>query len=79
MERLPSHVRELFWEGLREEPDPERHADYIAIRILESGDERSYRWLEQRYGKERIRSVVASGRLRPRHERFWRSVLGDDA
>ena len=77
METLPEYVRELFWEGLREEPDPERHADYIAIRVLESGDERSYRWLVERYGKERLRGVVSSGRLRPQQERFWRGVLGD--
>ena len=36
MEQVPAFVRELFWEELREEPDPDRHPDYIAIRILES-------------------------------------------
>ncbi len=39
MERLPSFVRELFWEGLAEDLGPERHADYIAIRVLETGGE----------------------------------------
>jgi len=77
MKQLPPYVRELFWEGLHEDPDPERHADYIAIRVLESGDEPAYRWLVERLGRERIRAVVDSGRLRPHHERFWRDVLVD--
>ena len=77
MTQLPAYVRELFWEELREDPDPDRHADYIAIRVLESGDERAYRWLVQRLGREKIRDVIGSGRLRPNHERFWRDVLVD--
>ena len=74
---IPSYVRELFWEELREEPDPDRHRDYIAIRVLESGDEPAYRWLVKRMGRQCLREVVASGRLRPHHERFWQAVLGD--
>jgi len=74
---VPDYVRELFWEGLREDPDPERHADYIVIRVLESGGEREYRWLAGRLGLERISHVIDSGRLRPHHERFWRGVLVD--
>lgn len=76
-DELPSYVRELFWEGLRTDPDPARHADYIAIRVLERGDERAFRWLVDRLGLERIRDVVNSGRLRPHHDRFWREVLVD--
>ena len=76
MERLPPCVRELFWEGLAEEPDPARHADYIAVRVLESGGEPAVRWLLERYGRERLRAVVESGRLRADHARFWDAVLG---
>jgi hypothetical protein len=75
--QVPAYVRELFWEELREDPDPDRHADYVAIRVLESGGELAYRWLVERMGRERIRDVVVSGRLRPHHERFWRDVLVD--
>jgi hypothetical protein len=77
VEQLPPNVRELFWEGLREEPDPDRHGEYMAIRVLESGDEPAYRWLVERMGQEKIRGVIESGRLRPHHERFWRDVLVD--
>jgi hypothetical protein len=77
MERLPPSVRDLFWEGLREEPDPERHAEYIALRVLEFGDEETYRWLVERYGHDWVRQVVTSGRLRPSQAQFWRSVLVD--
>lgn len=43
MAELPAHVRELFWEGLAEEPDPERHADYIAISTGLSSRRRRWR------------------------------------
>lgn len=74
---LPAHVRALFWEGLAEEPDPERHGDYIAIRVLEAGYEDDVRWLFERYGRKRVREVVESGRLRRRPAEFWRRVLSD--
>jgi len=77
VEQVPASVRELFWEELREEPDLDRHADYIAMRILESGGEPEYRWLVDRLGQARIRDVIGSGRLRPSHERFWRDILVD--
>lgn len=72
---LPAYIRGLFWEGLAEEPDPDAHPDYLAIRVLEAGDEPSVRWLLDHYGRERVQAVVASGRLRPGHEAFWRRVL----
>jgi len=77
MERLPPFVRELFWEGLAEAPDPARHADYIAIRVLETGGEPAVRRLLERYGRERLRALVASGRLRGDQARFWDTVLAD--
>ena len=75
MERLPPEVRELFWEDLREEPDPDRHTEYLATRVLEYGGEPAYRWLVARVGRDAIRRTVVSGRLRSHHEQFWRHVL----
>lgn len=77
MAQLPDPVRSLFWEGLSEEPDPDRHGEYIAIRVLEVGDEAAVRWLLDRYGAQRVRRVVTSGRLRSRAAWFWRRVLVD--
>jgi hypothetical protein len=48
VETLAARVRALFRDDLAEEPDPARQADYIAIRVLEAGDERAYRWLISR-------------------------------
>lgn len=75
MERLPDHVRALFWEGLAEEPDVQRHGDYIAIRVLEMGGERDIRWLLERFGTARVRAVACSGRLKPHQSAFWGRVL----
>lgn len=77
MEQLPPDVRELFWENLSEEPNPDLHAGYIATRVLEYGGESAYRWLVARIGRDAIRETVESGRLRRDHERFWRGVLLD--
>jgi hypothetical protein len=77
MTPLPGHVRALFWERLAEEPDPDRHEEYIAIRVLEVGDEAAVRWLLGRYGAERVGRVVTSGRLRTYDATFWRRVLLD--
>ena len=74
---LPAHVRALFWEGLAEEPDPERHGEYIAIRVLEAGYEDDVRWLFEQYGRSSVRAIVDSGRLRARPAEFWRHVLTD--
>lgn len=75
MSRLPEHVRALFWEGLTEQPDPERHAEYVAIRVLERGGEREVRWLLDRFGSDWVRRLAQSGRLQPRQAEFWSGVL----
>lgn len=76
-EALPPGVRTLFWEGLAEEPSIDRHGDYVAIRVLERGDEPAVRWLLDRIDSQHLLTIVRSGRLRPAHERFWRAVLED--
>lgn len=75
MGRLPEHVRALFWEGLAEEPDPDRHAEYVAIRVLERGGEPEVRWLLARFGRDWVRRVAQSGRLKARQAEFWNRVL----
>lgn len=74
---LPPDVRALFWEQLAEEPSLDRHGDYVAIRVLERGDEAAVSWLLDRLGSERVLAVVRSGRVRSSHARFWRTVLED--
>lgn len=68
-------MRALFWEGLAEEPDVERHGDYIIVRVLEMGGEGEVRWLFDRFGGDRVRTVARSGRLRPSQSTFWGRVL----
>ncbi len=75
MGRLPKHVRALFWEGLAEEPDSERHAEYVAIRVLERGGEEEVRWLLDRFGLDWVQRVAQSGRLTARQAEFWGRVL----
>lgn len=64
MHPLPAH---LFWDVRAEEIDPERHAAWLARRVLEYGDWPDWQTLVRYYGKERLAGIVSSIRsLNPR-------------
>ncbi|MCS7273488.1 MAG: hypothetical protein NZ550_04990 [Fimbriimonadales bacterium] len=55
---------------------PEKHQNYICLRIIEHGDLEALRWMLRYYGKRRIREwLVARRGLSPRALHFWRLVL----
>ena len=78
-ERLPQHLRSLFWDT-----DPRHlrwptHRDQITARILASGPWESVRWLRSRLSDEELRSWILErkGRgLSPQQLRFWQLILG---
>jgi hypothetical protein len=57
----------LFWDVRAEEVDPERHAAWLARRVLEYGDWPDWQELVRYYGRERLAEVVTGVRsLQPR-------------
>lgn len=78
MSRLPSHLQPLFWEVAFDELDPEKHADSILARVLESGRMHDVRWLVANYGWDRIHRFfkeVGHPEISKRTTALWRAIL----
>jgi hypothetical protein len=54
---LPSH---LFWDTDSTQIDPQKHAAWLARRVLEYGDWPDWQALVQFYGKDRLANIVTS-------------------
>ena len=64
MHHLSPH---LYWDVRADEVDPERHAAWLARRVLEYGDWSDWQELVRYYGKERLAEIVTGIRsLHPR-------------
>jgi len=64
MPHLPPH---LFWDTDPEKIDFEKHAAWLARRVLEYGDWPDWQALVRFYGKERLATIVTGIRsLQPR-------------
>ncbi|MBJ7396926.1 MAG: hypothetical protein JHD23_12285 [Akkermansiaceae bacterium] len=65
--RMPLLPLHLFWDVHAEEIDPEKHAAWLARRVLEYGDWPDWQALVRYYGKDRLAGIVTSIRsLHPR-------------
>ena len=63
----------LYWDVNAAEIDPEKHAAWLARRVLEYGDWRDWQALARYYGKGRLPGTVTSIRsLQPRAFAFCR-------
>ena len=61
----------LFWDVARAEVDAERHAAWLAKRVLEHGRWSDWRILAEHYGKARLAEIVMGLRdLHPRSLAF---------
>ena len=70
MQRLSAH---LFWDVRAGEVDPERHAAWLAKRVLEYGDWPDWQELVRYYGRPRLAQIVTEIRsLQPRAFAFCR-------
>ncbi len=64
MPPLPSH---LFWDVRPEDIDPDKHASWLAKRVLEYGDWPDWQALVRYFGRERLAEIVTHIRsLQPR-------------
>jgi hypothetical protein len=70
MTSLPPH---LFWDVRSEEIDFEKHAAWLARRVLEYGDWPDWQTLVRYYGRDRLAAIVTGIRsLNPRTFAFCR-------
>lgn len=75
---LPEFLRPLFWDVHFDRLDWDTHREYVAGRILESGNWNAIRWLRKTWGDDALRAYLLSrkGRgLNPRQLRYWQVVL----
>lgn len=76
MERaLPPYLKPLFWDADPAALDVYRHRRYIIERILEFGDFREIRWMQETYAADEIVRVLREARgLSPRSAAYWSLV-----
>ncbi len=74
---MPELSPRLFWDVRAEEVDPERHAAWLARRVLEYGDWPDWQELVRYYGKDRLAGIVTGIRsLQPRARAFCQVWFG---
>lgn len=57
---LPNSIARLFWDMDPEKLEPLRYRRVIIPRVLNYGTLADWRWLEQRYGREAVRTEAAA-------------------
>jgi hypothetical protein len=57
-DKLPSFFQSLFWWCDASKLDPARDIRNILVQTINYGDLEHWRWILQRYGKERIRRLL---------------------
>lgn len=71
---MPSLSPHLFWDVRAEDIDFDKHAAWLARRVLEYGDWPDWQALVRYYGKERLTGIVTSIRsLHPRALAFCKA------
>ncbi len=66
----------LFWDHPLSEADFERHAVWVAERVLDFGDLEDVQSLQRRYGRERFLELAAQAVcVSPRTQRLWTCIL----
>jgi len=72
---IPSDLHGLFWDTDLNAFVPEAYPDYTILRVLEWGDERAVRWLQQTFPDAEVRRVLSTERrLSERSANFWALV-----
>lgn len=59
---IPSYIKKNLWDTPVENLDLNKHYKYITERVLEYADFQGFRWLEEKYGKEKIVDVLKNSR-----------------
>ena len=75
--KLPKRLRQFFWDCRFAELNGETHGDFVAYRILESGDWPSLIWLCRHAGEASLRALVCHHRGRGldlEQLRFWQAI-----
>ena len=77
--KLPAFLKRCFWDVQFRQLDPQQVGAFVIERILEYGDPRAVRWMQNRFTPEAIRETVKRARgLSARSANFWARRYGVD-
>ena len=77
MSVIPSFIKLYLWDVDIEKLDLEQHGQFIAERVLEYGNEASYKWLKENYPDNSLRQVICKSRvISPKTANFYAKLLG---
>ncbi len=57
---IPDYIKQYLWDVDCVEGD--KHAEFIIARVLEYGDEKSFKWLRNHYSEKQIKNVLKTCR-----------------
>ncbi|OIP04133.1 hypothetical protein AUK18_00575 [Candidatus Beckwithbacteria bacterium CG2_30_44_31] len=73
---IPKHLHKYFWEINPRELSLSEDADYIVARLLDYGKTQDIEWLLERFGKDRIKTVLKKYRgISRKSAYFWSNIL----
>ncbi len=76
MKKLPLFLKKYFWDVDFKNLDLQKREVYILRRVLEYGDEKSVRWMQRSFKRERIKDVLSSFRgYSLKTANFWAVIL----
>lgn len=76
MKKLPSFLKQYFWDVNFKEINIEQNAQYIIHRLLDRGNDRAIKWMCKTYDKNLIKEVVEKRRgFSPKTANFWADLL----
>lgn len=75
--KLPSFLKEYFWEVDFSKLDAEEYPKYVIARLLEHGDRRAIEWMRKNFTARQINDVLRHSReLSNKSAVFWALVQG---
>ncbi|MEK7616489.1 MAG: hypothetical protein AAB414_00350 [Patescibacteria group bacterium] len=76
MKKLPTFLKQYFWDVDFNELDKEQSGPYIIHRLLDKGHDKAIRWMFKTYSRDLIREVVTKRRgFSARTANFWADLL----
>jgi hypothetical protein len=74
---VPNALEPLFWDTNLSTFRPTAFPDYTIFRVLEYGDGKALKWLQETFGPAEIRRVIRTERrLSGKSATFWALVYG---
>ena len=73
---IPKRLHKYFWEIEPKELSLDEDADYITARLLDYGKTQDINWLLQKFGKNKIKTVLKKYRgISRKSAFFWSNLL----